>query len=245
MLAALSNGAQTALIAAGASIATAVVTAVATTYSSRVRIREVRLTYDQRLHENYLASARAYTNAIYVPLSIAVTRLSAAYITFRDGVAADRNEPNTESVEAFVREIQNFASALADLIDQGGDAFLTTDLEDEVVSLRAFLDRSVSASAPVASVVLRADLGLAAAIPGIGSVSASLTREVAGPVARSVYRFPGLAFGVPGARAGYRVKKLLAAPLTSSEFERRMVQDLAVIKSRVKEVTLGAHSGPA
>lgn len=67
MLAALSANAQTAIIAAAASIVAATVAAAAATYSSRIRIREIRLTYEQKLHENYLASARTYTTTIISP----------------------------------------------------------------------------------------------------------------------------------------------------------------------------------
>jgi len=51
MILALTAGAQTALIAAAASVGAAIVTAAAATYGSRTRIREVRLTYHQKLHE--------------------------------------------------------------------------------------------------------------------------------------------------------------------------------------------------
>jgi hypothetical protein len=94
---ALSAGAQTALIAAAASIAAALVTAGASSYTARTRINEVRLTYNQKLHENYLATARAYTNSIYVPLAISLTRLSEAFVHFRDSLA-----PKTRAVDAEV-----------------------------------------------------------------------------------------------------------------------------------------------
>lgn len=238
MLLALSSGGQTALIAAAASVATALVTAAATTYASRVRIREVRLTYDQKLHENYLTSARAYTNSIYVPLSIALSRLSTAFVTFRDSLDQETREPGPGAAEAFTRGVDEFLAAIDDLTSRGADAFLTRQLEDEIISLTTFLRKSPSAETPRASVVLEYRVGL-------GGLSASATRETTGAVAKAAYRASKLSFGVLGFGASYRVGKLLEAPLTSPEFEQRMVEDLASVKMLIKEVTLGAHVGPS
>jgi len=237
MLAALSAGAETALIVAAASLATAVVTAAAATYASRVHIREVRLTYDQKLHGNYLANARAYTNSVYVPLSVALTHLSASFLTFRDGLIANTREAAPEAVDLFKKGIGDFVSAIDEFTTRGADAFLTRELEDELVSLTTFLRKSTVSTAPRASVVFTYGVGF-------GGLSASASRETSGKVARAAYGVSEVSLNLFGVRASSRVGKLLEAPLTSPAFERRMVEDLASIKMLIKEVTLGAHAGP-
>jgi hypothetical protein len=236
MVAALSQDAQTALIAAAAAVGAAVVTSLASTYAARVRIREVRLMYDQKLHENYLATARTYTASIYVPLSLALTRLSSAFVSFRDGLDPERRETPDEDSLKFTRAIDEFLLAIETLTSRGADAFLTTQLEDEVISLTTFLQKSLRATAPRAKVVFEYRFY------GLG---ASVAREAAGRWARFADRVDTFTVITLGLSATFKVDKLLEAPLTSQEFEKRLVDDLPRIKSLIKEVTLGAHSGPA
>ncbi len=171
-------------------------------------------------------------------MSIALTRLSTAFVGFRDGLAPDTREPEPGSTSAFTAEVNAFIVTISELANRGADAFLTTDLEDELISLKTFLERSIEAATSIANIVLQYRFGL-------GGLSGSANHEVTRPLMREAYRFSHLSVRLPGMRASYQIEKLLAAPLNSIEFERRMVEDLATIKTRIKEITLGAHAGPS
>jgi hypothetical protein len=241
MLIALSSGAQTALIAAGASILTACVTAAAATYSARTRIREVRLTYHQKLHETYLATARQYTTSIYVPLGIALTRLSAAFRSFRDRLDSDTRAAMPDVRGTFVHAVQVFLDEIETLTRQGADAFMTSALEEQLISFAEFLRNSLSAEGVRASVVLES------VFTAFGvSLGTATTKPMSGRTVEGLTRLGDLSIGFPGvARASYRTEKLVEAPITSEPFERRMVEDLAVLRELIKEVTLGTQAGPS
>ena len=243
MLVALSSGAQTALIAAAAAIATAAVTGVASTYGARVRIQEVRLTYDQKLHEGYLAAARTYTATVYVPLSVALTRLSAAFVSFRDSLDPESRKGDANSEAAFREAIASFLEEIETLTARGADAFLTTQLEEEVISLTTFLRKSLTATEPRMTFVFEYRVPLL----GIDSSSTRVTSGRTLIAAKGLRAFSTgwLTARLIGVSATYRVEKLLEAPLWSLEFEKRLVDDLPQIKSLIKEVTLGAHAGPS
>jgi hypothetical protein len=240
MLVAIS-GAQTTLIAAAASILVAGVTAAATTYGSRTRIREVLLTYHQKLHEEYLATARQYTESIYVPLGMALTNLSAAFRNFRDSLDPKTRAATREARIAFVGAAEVFLGEIERLTQQGADAFMTSALEEQLISFVGFLRNSLSASQVKASIVTESRLA------GLGiSVGGSSVRAVSGAFAEGLLHAGGISIGIPGvAKASYRAEKLVEAPITSDSFERRMVEDLAALKALIKEVTLGTQTGPS
>ena len=67
------GGIATAVVAAVAAVAGVLLTASATAYAARRKTAEIRLVYQQQLADRYLENARQYTNAIYVPLSTALS----------------------------------------------------------------------------------------------------------------------------------------------------------------------------
>jgi hypothetical protein len=75
-----------------------------------------------------------------------------------------------------------------------------------------------------------------------GGASSRRQSPTAGRERLAVYG--GVDVALPWLGTSYRVERLLEAPLTSADFERRIVTDLARIKNLIKEVTLGAHVGP-
>jgi hypothetical protein len=238
-LAAVAPDVQTAIIAGAVAIVTATLTALGTTYAARVRIREVSLTYEHRLRENYLASARAYTNSIYVPLSLASARLSAAFEAFRNGLDSDNRTAADPVVDTFLTEMTAFLETIADLHGRGAEAFFTTSLESELLSFASFLRASRSATETRTSVVVEYRAGL-----GLPGLRASMARETRGVVAGAARLIPHLSLGILGIEASYRVERLIEAPITTRAFEERFIQDLATIREAVKEVTLGAAPKP-
>jgi hypothetical protein len=129
-----------------------------------------------------------------------------------------------------------FLATMRDLSDRGAEAFLTTALEEELISFTTFLRKSLKATEVVRTAVL--EMGLS--VPLIGA-SLTTRKELVGLPADWA---GDLNLNVPGVKMTSRVEKLVAAPLLSEAFEQRMVADLTRLKAFIKEVTLGAHYGP-
>jgi hypothetical protein len=226
----------TAAVAAIASVAAALLAAIASYSVARVRLRELRLAYDQKLHESYLATARTYTNSIYVPLSILLTHLSTAFSAFRNNFGPDQAPPQGAAT-SFQTTVEDFLDGIAALTEKGADAFLTTALEDALISFTTFLRASLIAEEPLVRLVFEYRIGFVGVSAGVG-------HETSGRPAGRAFRLTQFGIALPGIRASMRADRLLAAPITSPEFERRIVEDLAQLKTQIKEVTLGAYGAP-
>jgi hypothetical protein len=224
-----------AIIAACGVGAGAGVTALAAAYAARQKIREVELTYEQKLRDNYLSNARQYTNGIYVPISMALRKLGDAYKTFQ----ADREIDDEAQAEARFREACDaYESSINELFEKGADAFLTTQLEERLVSFNSFLRASLKADEEIAIAVLTYEMALPVA-PWI-STARSIKKELRGKWAQR-FGSNSMSLRVLGAGMYLDTTETVAAPLTSDAFERRFSIDVTAIKYLIKEVTLGAH----
>jgi hypothetical protein len=76
-------------------------------------------------------------------------------------------------------------------------------------------------------------------IAGLSSLSTggTLTTIVSKALFPSQVRLDLLGIGFT-----YRIKEMLCAPITSPEFEERLIGDITALKVLIKEVTLGAHA---
>jgi len=227
-----------ALIGVGGVVLGVIATSIGAAYTARQRIREVELTYRQRIRENYLANARAYLTDVYVPLSTLLSRLSASYVAFRPFFSGAQSDPN--HANQFRTACTEFDDRLAALIGAGADAFLTTDLEEHLDSFRGFLAASRDATTVRKKVVFGSTLGHYSGETESRSDALTWARVVfAGLdiIGSAVTLIPFSAFG----QLSYR-EEVLSAPIASREFEIRFIADLRVLRSLVKEVTLGSQS---
>lgn len=240
-LLALSATGQTALIVAGASIAAALVTAGAATYGARAKIREVQLSYSQKLHESYLGTARQYTNSVYIPLTVALSNLSDAFVSFRDGLDSKTRNADEEAERRFRAACSEFLDEIDAFTRRGSDAFLTTALEEVLLSFTVFLRKSlVSNEARTGVVIGEASVEVS---PRFGELI-SMSSYVLGSLSL-LLPLKGLGTGLGLALRPGADKKLLEAPIRSKLFEERVVDDLRLLRILIKEVTLGAQGGPS
>lgn len=227
-----------ALVGAGATITGAVLGHISAAMQARYKLRELQLAYEQKLHENYLASARQYTQNLYVPLTLLLTRLRRAFDRFRRTFNPPRNDASHAPISEFKAAAEAFIADLDMLISRGAGAFLTAGLERRLDSFRDFLLGSLEATEPIARLVFHYSVGWS---------GMAVEHEVDSKARlESLPRWgrKGLTIGVLGFGVGYKLGETLEAPLGSEEFEARIVRDLVELSSLVKEVTLGAHSGP-
>jgi hypothetical protein len=221
----------TALIATGGVVLGAVLAALGAIYAAKKKAQEVELTYAQRLQDSYLENARLYLNSIYLPVHLALARLVTEYRTFRVHVDPKTRVAELGHEDAFKVEVNKYDRELQELLQRAAGAFLTTALEERLESFNEFLRQSLDATElRVASIV-----ELSA---GWSSFRTSRVQEVA-----TSRRLPlnSISLHLPGIFLSVRETVVQYAPLVSREFEKRFVQDAALLRALIKEVTLGTH----
>ena len=226
----------TALIAALGVVIGAVATAFGSAYAARRKIQEIKLTNTFQQAKDYLESARQYKEDIYLPLAIAAHNLHTAFLSFK-AVAEDAKMPAAEL--AFSRQISTFLTFTDSQFRAGASAAFTFKLDDTLTGFISFLDKSRSATAPVTL----NEVGIVFSLAGFNwNTQRNLARRL--PI--SLNYFGGLALGILGAGIGVRQNPVLVcAPLSSKDFAKRFTLDINVIKSCIKEVTLGSYSAPS
>ena len=227
------------LIAAAGVVAGAILTALASAYSARQKIRAIELQYEQRLHENYLATARQYSSAVYVPISIQLEGLRRGYEGFRVSVDFDSECADEAAMELFRTCIDEYLSGIRTLMDRGADAFLTNALEEQLRSFTSFVDSSRDAT----EVARRAVLGYSMSLAGFFATADSVERKLSGRAAR-LFGTPGFSVSLGGIGFEYNAAAVLSAPLCTRAFEKELLTTVAKLKYLIKEVTLGAQSPP-
>lgn len=234
-----STTAITALIAAAGVVVGAVVTAAAAAFSAQQKIREVELLYQQKLRDNYLSNARQFLEEVYVPIGIALGSLGDAYDAARQAIDFGASRIDPAAQDAFENACGRYLQIIDDLFARGADAFLTTAIELRLRSLNSFLRASRTATQPIIKMVLQVRTGM---FPVAPRFSSSITKEIRGRFAAELYGLTS-SFSIPWFGISYSAEELIAAPLTSRQFEKRIVVDIADIKLLIKEVTLGGHAG--
>ncbi|MFE1994120.1 hypothetical protein [Streptomyces parvulus] len=214
-----------ALIAALGTLFGVVVTVVGSIYAANKKVKELELTYQQKLQEAYLQNARAYLESVYLPLHVAVSKLAAAYEAFRAYIDFDAGAVESFRADDFRASVQGYNSALDSLFDRGASAFLTVDLEQRLESFNEFLRRSLSATE------VRSKTLVNFSYMGMGQEALFETRRKMHPMSM---RLMLMRFSLDS--------QVMFAPVYAREFEDRFISDLAVLRTLIKEVTLGAHS---
>jgi len=218
----------TAGIAAISAIVASIVTAIASGFSSRQKLRELSFQYETRLRDGYLEKARDYTTMVYVPICIALSKLDFAFQHFR-------STPTTDEVVAeFKTRIGEFIETFHELSSRGANAFMTTDLDETIQRFLSFLASSVTAQNPILKVVMK----FSANTLWTGT-DTQFERVVSGTKLKYFKSRPvSLQLGPFG--FAYEGEEIVSAPISSVEFAERFSKDTHLINVLIKEVTLGS-----
>ena len=217
----------TALIAASAAIFGGAIAGIASYMNTRHKIRELEIAGSQKLRENYLQNAREYTQTIYVPLTLAMSKLSDAYSVF------NRNPLTSGTNDAFKKAIDQFRDDVQQLRNRGAEAFLTNELEDKLRSFQEFLVSSRGST----TLIRKAEIGFRV---GLGGLAWAETTTVA-LIGRSAtwWRSPRMSLSLLGLGFTYEAMVIQSAPVESIEFSTRFTADTGELRYLIKEVTLG------
>lgn len=245
LLAQIDNTIWVAIIAVAGVIVGAIGTFIASIFLARQKIKEIELTYQQKLRENYLTNARQYTGKVYVPLSIALFELLVSCRKFRNSIAIKPAGSISQNETEFRAACQRYDEVYSDLFQRGAGAYLTTELEGRMESLGTFLEASLNAKEtdkPVKKMVLRYRLSM----PGLASVRTEGVIESGKgrlhEILTNIFGRGGTSFDFFYIGFTAQVPELLSAPIKSKEFEQRMLADISEIRFLIKEVTLGSQS---
>lgn len=202
-------------------------------YNASQKLKELQITHSHQLHENYLKNAREYTESVYAPLSIAITSLSLAYMKFRKTNSTE-SEENPER-NNFRSEINVFINTVDNLLARGASAFLTTELENTLLSFRSFVEESLSANEPTSKVIVSYGINFL-------GINQEITKPIRLTGKRAEFWQGKFGFSQFGVSMRFKGQQILAAPLNTELFEEKFVDESVMLKLLVKEVTLGSHA---
>lgn len=224
-----------ALIGAVSAIGGALVAGIATWANGRLKLRELQVTYEQKLEDKYLENARQYINGVYVPLSLALSKLAQSHRLLRASLGESDQPVPVPEEEAFRSAIKEYLGTVESLRQRGADAFLTNRLDEELSIFYSFLEASLDATEPVVRMEYRFRIGVAG-LEVEGSGSAPLRGKT-----RRLWSSPPQSLSLFGNYLTYSANELLAAPPISKEFSKRLAGNIPALKTLIKEVTLGAR----
>jgi hypothetical protein len=229
----------TPVIAGGAAIAAAIVTALSGAYVARRKVSELQLSNSFELAKQYLESARSYTQSVYLPLAVEVYNLQDAFLTYKasgqSSGRSERDDPQSPGDpqpprEQFENACWLFIGAVSTLFRNGAGAVLTIRLDEDVTGVISFLRESISAERSIKTrswpeIFTRSFLtGFALVLPLTGLSSVIPTKQL-------------IEFGI-GSGVEYEFS---AAPIFSADFEKQFSFYMRAISSGIKQVTLGGY----
>ncbi|GAA0447849.1 hypothetical protein Ade02nite_60380 [Paractinoplanes deccanensis] len=221
----------TAVIAGAAAVLGAAVTATASVIAANRKVREIEVAYRQKLRESYLENARKYTESVYVPIAVALTKLTGAFDQYR--VHRDAKSHDAEALTAFKEAMADFGSTIDDLQRRGATAFLTSALEVDLQEFVAFISNSLTATSTARQAIVYFN------IFGLGAEGV-LRSHFWIRHARLMDSWNILPF-TPASVHVVR-DRVLAADPAAVDFETELVASTGRLRTLVKEVTLGAQA---
>jgi gas vesicle protein len=202
----------------------AILTFLASAFTAKQKIKELEVTYRQKLNEIYLTNARFHIDTLYMPINISLTQLADTFeeytnkktswetskhlyqIMIREnqqhdaqiltGMMQEELIKVQNAAKDFYAACQAHATLMNEIDHHGKDAYLTANLEECLRSFTYFVKSSTE-------------------VPTYEEMVSDLS--------------PNDALFIQG---GF-------SPVGSQKFEERFLKDMHDLKSYIKEVTLG------
>jgi gas vesicle protein len=232
--------------------------AVSSVYAARQKIREIEVTslkkldeaaftYRQKLDENSLINARAFLDTLYMPINISLSNLDSQYAELKTkiGSYSTDTEDFRMAYEKFRLACENYVKYIHNLTDEGKDAFLIGEFEERLLSFTDFVKNSLDTkkhSFVTIYVLGEATYDIPSELELDRSKEIRRSRRI--ELLKIGYEFQKgifrrftswLNLPIPH----YEGEKVLAAPITSLAFEKRLSHDIRELKSFIKKVSLG------
>lgn len=212
----------------------AIIAGAINAYAANRKIREIELQYLFKRRDTYIDNARSVMGEVYIPISVALTKLSNIYGRYQSMVGAPQQTAVTQFRDEFESACLAYLGAMEELLARGADAYLTTSIDESLNAFNTFLRGSLDNQHLVKRRVLETTVSLMGLRMGhrhedTQSATSRLSRTNLPSISLST-------FGI-----GFRyTEKILSAPIETAEFEARFRRDVVRLKFLVKEVTLGS-----
>lgn len=219
-------------------ILTAIVGGFAGYLTASWKVKEIKLSYEHKTRDLYLENARKVAAQVYIPLAISVSRLSRAYDELRVHIDSDRISAPKGALNRFKGFCNEFDETVSNLIKNGASAYLTLTLEEEILSILSFIKNSQDSDKIIRKISVT---------PSAFTFSRPIVYQGVHETIPYLIRVTGAAFSAVGYIGPFKLKfeeTIIAAPITSVEFERQFQEATIAIGALIKEVTLGSRSNP-
>jgi hypothetical protein len=216
-----------ALVTVAAAAVGAIAAGVINAYAANRKIKEVELQYLYKLRDGYLDNARKVAGVVYIPISVALTSLFNSYERFAANIGTTAAVTEKGFRDDFETECLRYLGTIDDLLARGADAYLTTNLDEELNDFTNFVRNSLDA----AGVKKRRILGTHFNLFGFSASPTATAEEIATTrISRlTIPPFQLRLFGL-GLRLSYS-EKVLAAPLETPELNLALGQRFRKLSS--------------
>lgn len=200
----------------------AIAGAISSSTSSRHRLRELEISYRQKLDENYLINARSHIDTIYIPFNAILTKLEKDHDRFARKCYINKNDALDETdVKEFKDACNVYLQEVSNLFSDGKDVYLTGELSRWFGEFNNFLEISLITkeitffqdTLPLDQQLILFPLMMALVVPFLNSKKRSIIEEEA--------------------------KHALSAPIETVVFSKSFRRYISNIKALIREVTLG------
>ncbi len=127
----------------------AILSFVASAFSARQKIRELELTYRQKLDENISTNARLHLDDLYIPLNAGLTKLENNYDELMATYHGTPDRPGqimaeqVSLMDKFHQDCKEFIEQISELYNRGVDAYLSTKIDNQLRTFVWFIQQSL------------------------------------------------------------------------------------------------------
>ncbi|GHO61385.1 hypothetical protein KSC_002770 [Ktedonobacter sp. SOSP1-52] len=242
-----------ALIGVSGVVIGAILSFLASALNARQKIKEIKLTYQQKLDESYVTSARIYIDDVYMPINIALSILESQYYDFKMLASLYKENDNeyAGAREVFQKACEEFTLQIGGIFQQGKDAYIISELDQNLRSFNNFIKHSKDAKKYSAVLISRLSIKF---LNLDWEFKQKVEEEVMDKDEKKLLQYfkymrsiqSGLLFKITVKYLllfsfAYDVD-ILAAPVNSLAFEQRLSSEVPDLKAIIKKVTLGVST---
>lgn len=116
--------------------------AFSSSYASRQKIKELELTYRQKLEENYRSNIASHLQALYIPINTAISKLLNQHNRYEWSSRSNRKQAEAD----FRLVCEQFIEQMLEIYDKGEDIYLSGEIDRRLSDLTFFIKSSLDCS---------------------------------------------------------------------------------------------------
>lgn len=222
----------------------AALTAIIHYFTAKHKLEKLKIAYTQKSQEKIIESARYHLDDLYLPLYKELSSLNFHYKKYRNAILTENEKDKKgqervkKSLFSFMNCIQSFDSTVQKTFESGNTAYLIGILEDRLIELSDFLEKSKKGTIGIIEKEITTTIGFS--IFGT-SVRKTYTKTKEIKLSDVSKKLENIHFSTglyPTKVEAIKEIRFLKAPLSSKEFEKQFFDYIMDIRNEIKEVTL-------